>query len=172
MFEVTFLDHLRLTFAHIVAAHRSHADTARVEARRSRLLKGGEAALIAATAIAATGAAAGWGFGGTVAAAVFAGSALVILLLDLILNLDRSAQAHFQSAVRFWGMRERYRALMADLHDGAIGPEAARAQRNALLDELQHVQEAAPVGSVAAMEEPEDAAAVSAGAMLAAGAGH
>ena len=172
MFEVTFVDHLRLTFAHIVSAHRSHVDAARVQARRARWMKGGEAVLLAATAITAVGATAGWGFGGTVAAAVFAGGALIVLLLDLILNLDRSAQAHFQSAVRFWGMRERYRALMADLNDGAIGPEAARAQRNALLDELQQVQEAAPVGSVEAMEEPGNPPAVAEGALLAAGAGH
>ena len=148
MFEITFADHLRLTFDHIVAAHQAHADIARAHARRSRWLKGGESLLMAAVVVTTVGAASGWGRLGIVAAAVLAGLALVVLIVDLVLDLDRSAQAHFQSAVRFWSMRERYRALLADLHDGAISQDAARAQRNALVQELRQVHETTPLDGV------------------------
>jgi SMODS and SLOG-associating 2TM effector domain family 4 len=166
MFDLTLVDHLRVTFGHIIYCHRAHAETARSHARWSRTLRVGEALLMAAAAIAAAGVAFGQSFGNALATAILAGLALLLLLADLMLNLDRSAQAHFQCAVRFWGMREKYRALLSDLSDGAIEPAAARRHRDALLEELQSVYESAPVADPKAYQSARQAAAAVEGATL------
>ena len=62
----------------------------------------------------------------------------------MTLDLDRSAQAHAACATRLWDIRERYRALLSDLTDGAIGMDAVRRKRDELMVELRKVYEDAP----------------------------
>ncbi len=159
MFDLTLVDHLRVTFGHIIHCHKAHAEIARSHARWSRALRAGEGLMMAAAAITAIGSVSGQTFGNAVATAAFAGLGLLLLLADLMLNLDRSAQAHFQCAVRFWTMREKYRALLSDLCDGAVSPEAARSIRNALLGELQTIYESAPIGDSQLYQSAREAAA-------------
>jgi hypothetical protein len=166
MFDLSLVDHLRVTFGHIIYCHRAHSDIARSQARWSRALRASEALMLAATVVTAVGLAVGQNFGNAVATAAFAGIGLLLLLADLMLNLDRSAQAHYQCAVRFWAMREKYRALMSDLCDGAIDADSARRIRNQLLSELQSVYESAPVDDPRAYQSAREAAATSESAAL------
>ena len=39
MFELTLIDHLRLTFGHVAYRHKTHSQLAHERARRSRWLK-------------------------------------------------------------------------------------------------------------------------------------
>ena len=159
MFQLTLLDHLRLTFGHVVYRHKAHAQLARICARRSRWVRAAEALLMAAVAFTAVAAAFGKGKWFTIAAAVLAGAALVTLLVHLALDLDTSARTHAACAARLWHVRERYRALLSDLSDGAIDADAARRTRDALAQELHTIYQDAPPADHGAFEAAGQAAA-------------
>ena len=92
MFELTLIDHLRLTFGHVVYRHKTHSQLAHERARRSRWLKAIEAALMAGVVGTATAAAFGKGPIYTTLAAVLAAIAVAALLVDLTLDFGRSAR--------------------------------------------------------------------------------
>src|SRR5947209_1042529 len=158
MFQLSLLDHLRLTFGHVVYRQQAHAQIARSRTHQSRWLRGAETLLMAATAI---GAAFGRGSGYAIASAVFAVLALVTLLLHLMFDLDASARAHASCAARLWLIREQYRALLSDLCDGAIDVDAARRGRDALMTELHAIYESAPLANQQIAGRPGDQAALS-----------
>jgi hypothetical protein len=58
-------------------------------------------------------------------------------------EFDASVQTHTVCAGRLWLIRERYRALMTDLVDGAIDLEGARRGRDMLMNELHTIYERA-----------------------------
>ena len=159
MFHLTLLDHLRLTFGHVVYRHKAHAEIAQARARRSRWLRGTEALLTTGTALAAIAAAFGKGPAYSIAAAALATALLVVLLVHLTFDLDASARAHGACAARLWQIRERYRALLSDLTDGAIDVDAARRMRDALMLELHAIYQDAPPADRKAYEAAGHAAA-------------
>jgi hypothetical protein len=144
MFELTLLDHLRMTFGQIVYRHRAHAQIAYTRSRWNRAVRAAEAVLMAGVAVAALAAAFGRGYGFEIATAVLAILALATLLLHLTFDLDRSAQAHASCATRLWYIREQYRALLSDLADGAIEIDTVRRKRDELMTELRLVYDNAP----------------------------
>jgi hypothetical protein len=141
MFNLTLHDHLHLTFSEIIQRHNVHASKAQSQARWSRRLRGAEAVLMVGATITATGAAFAYGQGLAIAAASMAGAALVVLLVNLTFDLDASARAHAACGAPLWGLRERYRSLLSDLHDGALSADAARVRRDKLIDELRAIYE-------------------------------
>ena len=144
MFELTLFDHLRMTFGHIVHRHRAHSEIAHARRRWDRVLRTAEVLLMVGIVTVALGAAYGRGYLYDIGSAVLAILALVVLLFHLALDLDRSARAHAACASRLWHIREKYRALLSDLVDGAIGLDAVRLRRDALMLELSEVYEDAP----------------------------
>ena len=78
---LSLLDHLRLTFGHVVYRHRAHSKIAYTRARWSRRLKAAEALLMAGVMIAAASASAGNGRAYAIASFLLAGLALVVLLI-------------------------------------------------------------------------------------------
>lgn len=152
MFALTLVDHLRLTFGHVIYSHRAHARLAERYARWGRWLQGSEALLLLTTAVCSvalltTGA---WLYAGISAAA--AGIAACILLLRLIVDFDRRAAAHRHCSAQLWPIREHYRALLGDLRDGNLTLDQARQRRDALMQTLQRVYEKAPPADRAAYE--------------------
>jgi hypothetical protein len=150
MFNLTLRDHLQLTFTEIIKRHASHAAKAQSRAQWGRRLRGSEAVLVGGATIASVGAAFGHGQMLAIAAASMAGLALIVLLVNLTFDFDASARAHAASGAHLWGLRERYRSLLSDLHDGALSLAEARVRRDRLIDELRTVYDAA---SVIALEE-------------------
>jgi hypothetical protein len=144
MFELTLIDHLRLTFGHVVYRHKTHSQFAHDRARRSRWLKVIEAALMAAVVGTATAVAFGKGQIYATLTGVFAAMAVAALVVDLTFDFGRSAQMHAWCANRLWLIREEYRALLADLADGALDIEAARHRRDALMHELHTIYASVP----------------------------
>jgi hypothetical protein len=114
MFQLTLVDHLRLTFGHVIYAHRAHSELALRHARWNRWL--------------------------AAAAAV----AVATLVIRLVFDFDRSASAHRACSARLWKIREQYRALIADLRDEALTVDTARQRRDALMEMLHGVYENAP----------------------------
>jgi hypothetical protein len=159
MFQLTLLDHLRLAFGHVVYRHKAHAEIARSRARQSRWIRGAEALLMAGATFAAMAAAFGKGQVFSIVAAILAGVALITLVVHLTFDLDNSARAHAACASRLWQIRERYRALLADLSDGAIDVDAARRMRDALALELHAIYQDAPPADREAFEAAGRAAA-------------
>jgi hypothetical protein len=145
MFGVSLLDHLRMTFGHVVFRHKAHSQLARSRAHWSRWLRAAETLLMIGVAVAATGAAFGQEHGYVIVSAVLAVLALTTLLLHLTLDLDRSAQAHASCATRLWQIREQYRAVLSDFSDGALDLDAVRRRRDELMDELHGIYETAPL---------------------------
>jgi SMODS and SLOG-associating 2TM effector domain family 4 len=145
MFELTLLDHLRLTYGQVVARHKTHAQMASRRARWSRGLRAAEALLVAG--VAAASAAALSGRAGQlypIISVLLAGLTLAALLLHLSFDFDGTAKVHAACASRLWRLREQYRALLSDLSDGAIDLEAARRGRDALMHEMHAIYEEAP----------------------------
>ena len=159
MFNLTLRDHLQLTFNEILERHGAHATKALRRAQWSRVLRASEAILVGSASIAATGVAFGRSQTFAIAAAALAASALVVLVVQLSFELDASARAHAASSAHLWALRERYRALLSDLHDGVLTVAEARVRRDKLLDDLKAVYEMTPVIALdAAPEPPPDAA--------------
>jgi len=141
--QLTLLDHLRLTFGHVVYRHRAHSHLARSLARWSRRLRAAEALWMVAVAYTAGAAAFNKGQSYAIASAILAGLALVTLLVHLTIDLDVPAQTHSVCAGRLWLIRERYRALMTDLVDGGVDLDGARRGRDELMNELHAIYERA-----------------------------
>jgi hypothetical protein len=144
MFELTLVDHLRMTFGHIVYRHRAHAQIAYSRARWNRGLRAAEALLMTGVAFTAVGAAFGRGYAYAIGSAVLAILALTILVIHLTFDFDRTAQAHASCATRLWHLREKYRALLSDLCDGALDVDTVRRRRDDLMTELGAIYENAP----------------------------
>lgn len=144
MFGLTLVDHLRLTFGHVIYTHRGHSQLAQRHARWSRGLQCAEAvSLMATTAVAIAFLQTGHS-AYAVASAVTAGLGLIILVSRLVFDFDTSAATHRVCSAHLWHLREQYRALLADLQDESITLEVARDRRDALMKQLHDVYENAP----------------------------
>jgi hypothetical protein len=144
MFELSLIDHLRLTFGHIVYRQKAHSQIAYSRSIWGRVLRGVEALFMVGVIVTSVAAASGRGHGYVMASAVLAGLSLITLLVHLTFNIDASVRAHASSAARLWQMREQYSAILSDLHDGAIDANAARHRRDALALEMHDFLEHAP----------------------------
>lgn len=144
MFQLTLVDHLRLTFGHVIYAHRAHARLALHHSRWHRGLLGAEAVTVAAAAAAAVGLMQTSQPAYAVTTAVAGTAALVTLIFRLVFDFETSAATHRTCSARLWHLREQYRALLADLQDGSITLEIARERRDALMRQLHDLYEQAP----------------------------
>ena len=144
MFGLTLVDHLRLTFGHVIYTHRAHTRLALTYARWNRWLLAAEAVLILGAAFASIAFVSTGQSPYAIVTAVTASTTLLTLLLRLVLDFERRAGAHRGCAAQLWRLREDYRALLADLKDGSIALDRARERRDALMHALHAVYENAP----------------------------
>ncbi len=152
MFNLTLIEHLRLTFGDIVHRRRAHSYLAQTNARWSRRLRGAEALLMLGVGTAAAAAAFGKGDGYVIVVAVLAGLALVTLLMHLTFDVEGAADAHRACATRLWRLQEQYRVLLTELSDGVLDTDAGRLRRDALMNELHGVYENAPLANPGAYQ--------------------
>ena len=144
MFGLTLVDHLRLTFGHVIYTHRAHARLALTHARWSRGLQGAEALLVIATAATSMGFLQTGQPAYAMSSAITAILTLLTIVLRLVCDFDASAVTHRMCAAHLWQLREQYRALLADLQDGSITLDMARERRDALMQRLHDLYENAP----------------------------
>ena len=157
MFGLTLVDHLRLTFGHVIYAHRAHSELASRHARWNRWLLAAEAILIFVAAMAAIAVASGGQVPYGIVAALTASAAAIILVLRLAFDFERSALAHRACGARLWHIREQYRAVLSDLKDDMLTVEAARQRRDALMAALHAIYEDAPPADRAVYEAARNA---------------
>lgn len=152
MLGLTLVDHLRLTFGHVIYSHRAHTQLAARCARWNRLLQGVEGmgllvTVVSSVALLTTGEGVY-----SIVTAVAAGTAVLALAARLTLDLDAAGNAHRECSARLWHIREQYRALLADLQDGHLTLDGARERRDRLMTTLHDVYEKAPSADQAAYE--------------------
>lgn len=144
MFGLTLVDHLRLTFGHIIYTHRAHLRLALRHARWNRSLQGAEAVLMLTAAFSSIAAVSTSQPLYAIVTAVAASGAVVTLLLRLVFDFDRRASAHRACSAQLWHLREEYRALLTDLKDGGLALDEARERRDGVMLALRAVYENAP----------------------------
>jgi hypothetical protein len=152
MFALTLVEHLRLTFGHVIYSHRAHAQLAERNSRWSRWLLGAEAVLMLTAAVSSVTVLTTGELASAVIAAIGAAAALCAVLLRLVVDFDSRASAHRACSAQLWHIREQYRALLADLRDGNLTLDEARQRRDALMITLSDIYEKAPPADRAAFE--------------------
>jgi hypothetical protein len=144
MFGLTLVDHLRLTFGHVIYSHRAHEQLAARHARWNRWLQVGELLLVFVSAAASVAVLTTGEIVYAVVVAIAAGLAVGALTARLVFDFDGSVNAHRACSARLWHIREQYRALLADLKDEALSLETARDRRDRLMHTLGDIYEHAP----------------------------
>jgi hypothetical protein len=144
MFQVSLVDHVRLSFASVLAAYEAHADAA---AKMARWNSRGKLVLLALSGLGtivgavATQAGFAWQVAGGVRAAPGWGPSGA----DVSLNQQPLMYGHRVSAAKLWVICEKYRALLAEMHDDAMDLGSLQEQRTVLLNETAAVlEQAAP----------------------------
>lgn len=145
MFQVTLLDHIRLSFGGVVHSYRAHTEFAERLSRRVWYLRLGELALIGGALAAAIASAIRGDMRFAVVAAVLSGIALALFTVYVAVNLEARIYAHRWCAARLWLIREKYRALLSEVRDGVLDVDGLRLRRDALLQELHAIDEHAPL---------------------------
>jgi hypothetical protein len=143
MFHLSVVDHIRLSFATAAAAYQRHAEAA------SRLDRWSWYAKIALVGLTGLGCVLGLvalqrGHGFQIAATSAAAAAFVACSIYVALDLEPRIYAHRSTASRFWLLTEKYRALLADVHDQVLDSSAIADRRDALMQEARAVFEHAP----------------------------
>jgi hypothetical protein len=149
---LTLVDHLRLTFGHVIYTQRAHTQLAARCARWNRILQGVEGLCLLATVVLSVALLSSGESAYAAATVVVAAAAVLALATRAMLDLDATANAHRGCGARLWHIREQYRALLADLQDGAITLDQARERRDALMVTLHDIYDKAPVADQASYE--------------------
>jgi hypothetical protein len=140
MFQLSLVDHIRLSFGAAATSYRAHARAAARlsarawQARIAVMLLLGLATGACLVALAGVRQA-------QIGAAVLSGLALLGYAVTISLDFEPRAYAHRTCAARLWQICERYRALLAEVHDGLVDLPAVTARRDELMREVQIVYE-------------------------------
>lgn len=143
MFQLSLVDHIRLSFASVAGAYESHAAAA------SRLGRWSWYARLALVALLGLACVLGFvalqhGRAFQIAATVATATGFVACAVYVALDLEPRVYGHRSTAARFWLLTERYRALLAEVHDQFLDVPAITARRDALLEEARACFEHAP----------------------------
>jgi hypothetical protein len=137
MFQLTLLDHIRLTFSQVIRQHKAHGQAAQRLTRWLWIVRGAELLLLAGTVAAATRGFMVSGMLWPVTALVLAIGALILYVVALVWQPELRLQAHRSCGTELWLIRERYYALLAELSDGLIDVDALVSRRNRLMQDVR-----------------------------------
>jgi hypothetical protein len=140
MFQLSLIDHIRLSFGSVATSYRAHAQVAERLARRAWRAKVVTITLLGLATVAGLLALTGVRYS-QVAAAALTGLAFITYGISISLDLEPRVCAHRTCAARLWALSERYRALLAEVHDGLIDLPAVTRRRDELMRGVQAVYE-------------------------------
>jgi hypothetical protein len=151
MFQLSLVDHIRLSFGSIVGAYEGHADAAARLARWAWYAKAGTLAVLGLAAAASIASVVRGGVYTSVAAVL---SALAFAAAAAFVAIDPETRvyAHRTTAARLWLICEKYRALLTEIHDELIDLPAVAQRRDALLKEASELFIQAPPADRATYE--------------------
>jgi hypothetical protein len=144
VFQITLVDHVRLSFGTALAAYEGHAEAAATLARRSSYAR---IALLVLAGTAATLSAIGvqGGYALHLGTAILAAATFGACAAYIGWNQQPLIYGHRVSAAKMWVICESYRALLAEMHEDLIDLPTLQQRRNALLNESAAVMaQAAP----------------------------
>ncbi len=143
MFQLSLVDHIRLSFGSIVSAYEGHTEAA---ARLARWSWHAKLAILAVLGSAAGTSIAAAIRGGiyTVVAAALSAAAFAACAAFVAIDPETRVYGHRTTAARLWLMCEKYRALLAEIHDQLIDVPTMAQRRDALLKEVSELLEQAP----------------------------
>jgi hypothetical protein len=140
MFQLSLVDHIRLSFGSVTTSYRAHARAAERLSSRAWQSKVLVMLLLAlatgASLIALTGARPF-----QIAAAALATVAVLGFAIANSLGFEPRAYAHRACAAQLWLLSEKYRALLAEVHDGLVDLADVTKRRDDLMREVQIVYE-------------------------------
>ena len=137
MFQLSVVDHIRLSFGDVVYSYKAHTTAAERLARRSWQIKIAVLALLGAAVIAAAVAVFILVRPLQIVSAVLAGLAFLGYAVYLAFDIDPRVGAHRTCAARFWLLSEKYRALLTEIQDGLLDVPQVKDRRDALIREVQ-----------------------------------
>lgn len=140
MFQVDLAEHVRLSYESLEGACEAHVDAASRLARVSSWFRMLTLAVVGAGAgVAAMGVNGGRGW--HVAAAIVTAVAFATCAAYVAFNQQPRIYGHRASAARLWVVCEKYRSLLAEMHEGMLDLAALGTRRNALLQEAATIFE-------------------------------
>lgn len=143
MFQLSIVEHIRLSFGSAIAAYEGHSEAASRLASWSWYAKLAVVSLVSAAAILGFVAITrGQAF--QIACAVTSSAALIATAVYIAFDPLPRIYGHRTSAARLWLVCERYRALLAEIHDEALDLAVTKERRNALLQEVATILEQGP----------------------------
>jgi SMODS and SLOG-associating 2TM effector domain family 4 len=140
MFQLSLIDHIRLSFGSVATSYRAHARVAERLARRAWRARVVTITLLGLATGAGLLALTGVHYS-QVAAAALTGLAFIAYGISISLDLEPRIFAHRTCAARLWALSERYRALLTEVHDGLIDLPAVTRRRDELMRDVQAVYE-------------------------------
>jgi hypothetical protein len=140
MFQLSLIDHIRLSFGAVATSYRAHARAAERLSARAWQSKVFIMFLLGLSTAGALVAMTGVRYAQPTAASL-AGIALLGFAIAVSLDFEPRAYAHRACAAQLWLLCEKYRALLAEVHDGLVDVPAITKRRDDLLREVQIVYE-------------------------------
>lgn len=140
MFQLSLIDHIRLSFGSVTTTYRAHSRAAERLSGRAWQAKVTVMILLTlatgATLLALTGIRQF-----QIAAVALVALALFTFAIVVSLGFESRAYAHRSCAAQLWLICEKYRALLAEVHDGLVDVPAVTKRRDELMREVQVVYE-------------------------------
>lgn len=135
MFQLSVVDHIRLSFGSVVGAYQGHTAAA---VRLERWGWYGKVITLALLGLATAAAllAVRYGAAFQIAAAVATALAFCVSALHLAFDPASRIYGHRACAARIWGVCEKYRALLAEIQDELLDVPAILTRRDALSQEF------------------------------------
>ena len=140
MFNTDVAEYVRLSYDSLEDACRAHADAAVRLARWSTVFRVAMLATTGTAAFVAIGAAS-WRPSWFLASAVTAACAFAASAAYVGFNQQPRVHGHRACSARLWVVCEKYRELLAEMHEGRLDLNALRERRHVLLQEAAAVFE-------------------------------
>jgi hypothetical protein len=141
MFNLTIVDHIRLSFGHVAQNYTRHA---RAADRLARLALNARLTILVLMGVSVgLGAAVALGAGRTVQISLVVTLLIAFLSYALVAStgVEERLLGHRYRATRLWLLSERYRALLAEVQDGLLDRDAILARRDALIQQFAEIDE-------------------------------
>jgi len=143
MFQLSLIDHIRLSFAGVAGAYQGHSEAA------SRLARWGWYAKLTTLSLVALAALTSFlavRYGGTLPIVTAATTAMAFVATAVYVAFDPEPRiyGHRMCAARLWLLCEKYRSLLTEIHDDLLDVAAITTRRDGLLKELSAVFEQIP----------------------------
>jgi hypothetical protein len=141
MFQLNLVDHIRLSYDHLLQSYEANRRMAERLERRGWIARVFVLVALAASAAAALAVALQSSSRSAVVVAALAGAAFLVYGLAMALDVEPGVSTHRLSAARLWLLCERYRSLLAEIEDGLVDASAVAARRDALIRDVHAVYE-------------------------------